>query len=102
MTVREGALTPRPATLWETPWSEGSVKYIRNVEAEGSNPFTSTGALVRGLKVDFLQLQEVPMSVTLALQKSRVRSEAKNLKAQFTGGNWDALSFEYPLWLDDG
>jgi hypothetical protein len=40
--VHERATALLPATLSETPWSEGSKKYIRNVEAEGSNPFTST------------------------------------------------------------
>jgi hypothetical protein len=40
--VHEGAVVPLPATLSETPWSEGSKNYIRNVEAEASSPFTST------------------------------------------------------------
>jgi hypothetical protein len=42
MMEREGAIALLPATLSETPWSEGSKKYIRNVEAVGSNPITST------------------------------------------------------------
>jgi hypothetical protein len=52
MMEREGAIALLPATLSETPWSEGSKKYIRNVEAVGSNPITSTEVLVRGLLVD--------------------------------------------------
>ena len=41
--VHEGSKALLPATLSEMPWSEWSKKYFRNVEAEGSNPFTSTG-----------------------------------------------------------
>ena len=40
---REGATALLPAPLSETPRSECPKKYIRNAEAEGSNPFTSTG-----------------------------------------------------------
>ena len=32
----------RPGRTSNSTWSEGSKNYIRNVEAEGSNPFTST------------------------------------------------------------
>jgi hypothetical protein len=39
---REGAIALPPAPLSETPRSEGPKKYIRNVEAVGSNPITST------------------------------------------------------------
>ena len=46
----EGAPALLPATLSETPRSEGPKKYIRNVEAEGSNPFTSTTHLVVPLR----------------------------------------------------
>jgi hypothetical protein len=42
---RKGAIALLPAPLSETPRSEGPKKYIRNVEAEGSNPFTSTGMI---------------------------------------------------------
>jgi hypothetical protein len=40
--AHEGEVALLPATLSETPWSEGSKTYIRNVEAVGSNPITST------------------------------------------------------------
>jgi hypothetical protein len=39
---REGAIALLPAPLSETPRSEDPKKYIRNVEAVGSNPITST------------------------------------------------------------
>jgi hypothetical protein len=42
MMERKGARARLPATLSETPWSEGSKKYIRNVEVGGSSPLTST------------------------------------------------------------
>ena len=39
---REGARALLPAPLSETPRSETPKNYIRNVEAVGSNPITST------------------------------------------------------------
>jgi hypothetical protein len=46
----EGDPSLLPASSFERPWSERRDPYFRNVEAEGSNPFTSTGpkSLVRG------------------------------------------------------
>ena len=46
----EGIETPRPGKSSERTWSKCREPDIRNVEAEGSNPFTSTGpkSLVRG------------------------------------------------------
>jgi hypothetical protein len=38
----EGIAAGLPGRSSESTWSEGSKNYIRNVEAEGSNPFTST------------------------------------------------------------
>lgn len=38
----EGIETPPPGKSSERPWSKDRESYIRNVEAEGSNPFTST------------------------------------------------------------
>ena len=46
MMEREGAIALLPATLLETPRSEGPKNYIRNIEAVGSNPITSTGCAV--------------------------------------------------------
>jgi hypothetical protein len=48
--VCEGAMALLPATLSESPCSEGSKNYIRNVEEAGSNPVTSTKGQVRGEK----------------------------------------------------
>ena len=46
----------RPGRTSNSTWSEGSKNYIRNVEAEGSNPFTSTEKVqVNGLKVGLPQ-----------------------------------------------
>ena len=39
----EGIETPLPGKSSERPWSKHREPDIRNVEAEGSNPFTSTG-----------------------------------------------------------
>ena len=45
----EGIEKPPPGKSSERPWSKHREPDIRNVEAEGSSPFTSTGpkALVR-------------------------------------------------------
>ena len=45
----EGTATPPPAISSERAWSKGRDIDIRNVEEEGSNPFTSTKSLFRGL-----------------------------------------------------
>jgi hypothetical protein len=48
----EGIETPPPGKSSETPWSKHREPDIRNVEAVGSNPITSTKkAQVNGLKV---------------------------------------------------
>ena len=46
----EGIATPLPAISSGRPWSKHREPDVRNAEAEGSNPFTSTGpkSLVRG------------------------------------------------------
>ena len=38
----EGIAAVRPGRSSDSTWSEGSKNYIRNVEAVGSNPITST------------------------------------------------------------
>jgi hypothetical protein len=38
----EGIAAVRPGRASDNAWSEGSKNYIRNVEAVGSNPITST------------------------------------------------------------
>ena len=38
----EGIETPPPGKSSERTWSKRREPYIRNVEAEGSSPFTST------------------------------------------------------------
>jgi hypothetical protein len=38
----EGIESPRPGRPKKTPWSNGRDLDVRNVEAEGSSPFTST------------------------------------------------------------
>ena len=48
--VCEGAMALLPATLSESPCSEGSKHYIRNVVAVGSNPITSTKSPVQRLE----------------------------------------------------
>src|ERR1039457_5978835 len=48
--VCEGAMALLPATLSESPCSEGSKHYIRNVVAVGSSPITSTKSPVQRLE----------------------------------------------------
>ncbi len=48
----EGIETPLPGKSSERAWSKDRESYIRNVEAEGSSPFTSTKGQVTGLKWD--------------------------------------------------
>jgi hypothetical protein len=57
---REGTKAFRPAPLSETPRSEGPKKYIRNVEAEASSPFTSTKGLGHRPKVGSREGREAP------------------------------------------
>jgi hypothetical protein len=42
MTEAEGIDSLGPGRFQKTSWSKGRELHIRNVEAEGSNPFTST------------------------------------------------------------
>ena len=44
----EGIETPPPGKSSERPWSKHREPDIRNVEAEGSSPFTSTKGLDQG------------------------------------------------------
>ena len=48
----EGIETPPPGKSSERTWSKRREPYIRNVEAVGSNPITSTKVQVNGLKWD--------------------------------------------------
>ena len=48
----EGLEMPPPGKSSERPWSKHREPDIRNAEAEGSNPFTSTKAQFRGPKWD--------------------------------------------------
>ena len=48
----EGTTGARPGESLGSTWSEGSNKYIRNVEAVGSNPITSTESPGQGLEVE--------------------------------------------------
>jgi len=48
--------TSVPGNPSQTRWSKGRDFDIRNVEAEGSNPFTSTGGPGQGLEVKISQI----------------------------------------------
>ena len=48
----EGIETPPPGESSERPWSKHREPDIRNVEAEGSSPFTSTKGPVQKAKVE--------------------------------------------------
>ena len=48
----EGIATLLPGRSSERAWSKRCEPHIRNVEAEGSSPFTSTKSQVRGPKWD--------------------------------------------------
>jgi hypothetical protein len=61
MRESEGIESPRTGRSSKTLWSKGRKLYIRNVEAVGSNPITSTKKVqVIGLKVDSPQPQKYP------------------------------------------
>ena len=60
----EGIESPRPGKSSERPWSKGREPYIRNVEAEGSNPFTSTKGPVQRPKVGSSEGHEALLSAT--------------------------------------
>jgi hypothetical protein len=47
----EGIESPRPGRPKKTPWSKGRDLDVRNVEAVGSNPITSTESPGQGLEV---------------------------------------------------
>ena len=52
MRSAEGTFVARLGRSSKRTWSEGSKNYIRNVEAVGSNPITSTESPGQGLKWD--------------------------------------------------
>lgn len=60
----EGLEMPPPGKSSERPWSKHREPDIRNAEAEGSNPFTSTKAQFRGLKWDPPEGHESRLSAT--------------------------------------
>jgi hypothetical protein len=61
MRESEGIESPRPGKAWKTSWSNGRKLYIRNVEAVGSNPITSTEKVqVRAGRIHFRALRRVP------------------------------------------
>jgi hypothetical protein len=63
----EGTAVVLPGRSSKRTWSEGLKNYIRNVEAEGSNPFTSTGGLeaLVGLKEVLFSLAFINPSSSL-------------------------------------
>jgi hypothetical protein len=63
----EGIATPPPGMPSQRTWSKPREPDIRNVEAVGSNPITSTKAQVNGPKVDSPSRQMAPMSSTSTL-----------------------------------
>jgi hypothetical protein len=81
---REGATALLPAPLSETPRSEGPKKYIRNAEAEGSNPFTSTKGQVTGLKWD-PEDHQAPWSATWLCVEVVTRTRLPQPKTQIKG-----------------
>ena len=50
MSEPEGIETPLPGKTSRSAWSKPREPHFRNVEAEGSSPFTSTKGQVTGLK----------------------------------------------------
>jgi len=58
----EGVITRLPGRSSDRRWSEVPKNDIRNVEAEGSNPFISTKSPGQRAKVGSPQLQKVPVS----------------------------------------
>jgi hypothetical protein len=61
----EGLEMPPPGKSSERPWSKHREPDIRNVEAEGSSPFTSTKGQVTGLKwIPGVDPDRAPLSAT--------------------------------------
>ena len=59
----EGTTNLLPGALLKRPLSEGPKNYFRNVEAEGSSPFTSTKGQVSGLKWDPPEVTRPPRAL---------------------------------------
>jgi hypothetical protein len=60
----EGITEPPPGPASRSAWSKSRDLHIRNVEAVGSNPITSTNRPGQRPKVGSPELQKVPMSAT--------------------------------------
>ena len=93
----EGIETPRPGQSSERPWSKRREPDIRNVEAEGSSPFTSTRSpRSKGLKWEPPEDDEALLSATwsvvevedesLAVARRRIRSHAARRISVTAGG----------------
>jgi hypothetical protein len=65
----EGITMPRLGSSQERPWSKHREPHVRNVEAVGSNPITSTRKSPgHGAEGGLPEAQRMPMSATLVLQ----------------------------------
>ena len=75
----EGIETPPQGKSSERTWSKHREPYIRNVEAEGSSPFTSTKGPGQRAKVESLEdqlLRRVLMCLYRSHEERHMRSES--------------------------
>jgi hypothetical protein len=85
----EGPATLRPGSLLEDARSQGSKNYIRNVEAEGSSPFTSTKSPGHMAKVGSPEGHEALLSATWFVVEVVDASWPRSPKNQVTSGQPD-------------
>ena len=74
-----------PATLSESPCSEGSKNYIRNVEAEGSSPFTSTKGPGQRPKVGSPRKSDSPARLYVSLRVTPHANSGPRAVGTFAG-----------------
>jgi len=80
----EGIATPPPGKSSERPWSKHREPDIRNVEAEGSSPFTSTKGPGQRAKVGLPEGHEALLSATWFVVELEDGSTAHSAKIQVT------------------
>jgi len=84
----EGIATPLPGRSSERPWSKHREPHIRNVEAEGSSPFTSTKSPVQRAKVDPRRITKAPWSATWLCVEVVDAKRLPRSKAQVKGARF--------------
>ena len=81
----EGIETPLPGKSSQRAWSKLLEPYVRNVEAVGSNPITSTKGPVQRTKVGAPGSYEALLSATGFVVELEDANPLSSRKAQLTG-----------------